>query len=166
MVKVLAPAAPQTSPLRVLKEHLSPDLPSEKPREGPTQPAPRPFIRQYESIMVLLRRGILALAMACPLFSAGCAKVGEPQPPEIRVPKPAVDLAARQSAGDVVLTVSIPSPLTCSPCRSELFTITPPLNGGFLAVVIVRHLSVTNVYCVRTSTGRKMKLWTHPTVCS
>jgi hypothetical protein len=42
------------------------------------------------------------------LFSAGCAKIAEPQPPEIRIPHPAVDLAARQLSDFVVLTFSKP----------------------------------------------------------
>lgn len=42
------------------------------------------------------------------LLGAGCAKVGDPQPPEIRIPAPASDLAARQLSDFVVLTVSKP----------------------------------------------------------
>ena len=42
-------------------------------------------------------------------LSAGCAKVGEPQPPVLLIPKPAVDLAARQYADRVLLTVSMPT---------------------------------------------------------
>ncbi len=38
----------------------------------------------------------------------GCAKVGEPQPPLVRIPKPAVDLTARQISDSVVLQVSMP----------------------------------------------------------
>jgi hypothetical protein len=42
------------------------------------------------------------------MWSAGCAKIGEPQPPQINIPKPAADLAARQVADSIVLTVSKP----------------------------------------------------------
>ena len=47
---------------------------------------------------------VLALALA-----AGCAKIGDPQPPRIRIPKPAGDLAAHQVADSVELTVSVPA---------------------------------------------------------
>ena len=42
------------------------------------------------------------------LAGASCAKIGEPRPPEVRIPKEAADLAARQSADSIVLTVSKP----------------------------------------------------------
>jgi hypothetical protein len=48
------------------------------------------------------------LLMVLVLSCAGCAKIGEPQPPEIRIPQKAADLAARQSSDTVVLTVSKP----------------------------------------------------------
>ena len=41
-------------------------------------------------------------------FSAGCAKVGEPQPPEIRIPKPAADLTAHQVSDAIVLKFTKP----------------------------------------------------------
>jgi hypothetical protein len=42
-------------------------------------------------------------------FGAGCAKIGDPRPPEVKIPKAAVDLAARQTADFIVLTVSKPN---------------------------------------------------------
>jgi hypothetical protein len=42
------------------------------------------------------------------LSIVGCAKIADPQPPEILIPKAAVDLTASQRAGTVVLRVSIP----------------------------------------------------------
>jgi hypothetical protein len=51
-----------------------------------------------------------ALAIAlCLALGTGCAKIGEPQAPRIRVPRPAADLAARQLADSIVLTFSKPS---------------------------------------------------------
>jgi hypothetical protein len=50
--------------------------------------------------------GLLVLTAA--LLSAGCAKIGDPRPPEIRIPARATDLAARQVSDFVVLTVSKP----------------------------------------------------------
>jgi hypothetical protein len=50
---------------------------------------------------------ILLLALSA-AFGAGCAKIADPQPPEIRIPKPAVDLAARQVSDSIVLTFSKP----------------------------------------------------------
>ena len=42
------------------------------------------------------------------LCNAVCAKIGDPQPPEILIPEPASDLAARQLSDFVSLTVSQP----------------------------------------------------------
>ncbi len=72
----------------------------------------------------------LWILLASQVFIAGCAKTGEPHPPTILIPKPAVDLAARQNSDRVLRTVSAPvqntngSPVT-SPgavevwCRAE-----------------------------------------------
>ncbi len=49
----------------------------------------------------------LAIFLAA-LSAAGCAKIAEPQPPEVRIPLPATDLAARQVSDFIVLTVSKP----------------------------------------------------------
>jgi hypothetical protein len=43
------------------------------------------------------------------IINAGCAKIGDPQPPEVRIPRPAVDLAASQISDFVELTVSLPT---------------------------------------------------------
>ena len=51
---------------------------------------------------------ILAIAVGAAL-STGCAKIGEPQPPEVRVPRAAVDLAAHQLADSIILKVTRPS---------------------------------------------------------
>ncbi len=48
---------------------------------------------------------LITLAVLC---SAGCAKIGEPKPPEVRIPKAAADLAARQLSDFVVLAFSKP----------------------------------------------------------
>jgi len=52
------------------------------------------------------RRAWLWLPL-CALLT-GCAKTGDPAPPRVRVPKPAVDLSARQIGDTVVLAVSRP----------------------------------------------------------
>jgi hypothetical protein len=49
------------------------------------------------------------LIVALLAFGTGCAKIGEPQPPEIHIPKPAVDLAVHQRADSVLLTVTKPA---------------------------------------------------------
>jgi len=60
--------------------------------------------------MVLRARSVQTyLAFLCLLGLVSCAKVGEPQPPQVLVPKPAVDLAARQYGDRILLTVSMPS---------------------------------------------------------
>jgi hypothetical protein len=43
------------------------------------------------------------------LWSAGCAKIADPQPPEILIPKPATDLAAHQVSDFIMLSVSAPT---------------------------------------------------------
>jgi len=52
--------------------------------------------------------GIMALTAIALLWSAGCAKISEPLPPKVLIPKPAVDLSARQSTDSIVLSVSMP----------------------------------------------------------
>ena len=53
----------------------------------------------------LITTALLAMGI---LFGAGCAKIGEPQPPQVLIPKAAIDLAAKQVSDYVVLTVSKP----------------------------------------------------------
>jgi hypothetical protein len=48
-------------------------------------------------------------AAAFALWSIGCAKIADPLPPEVRIPKPATDLAARQVADSVLLSFSMPA---------------------------------------------------------
>jgi hypothetical protein len=48
------------------------------------------------------------LLFLCLLGLEGCAKIGEPQPPQVLVPKPAVDLAVRQFSDRILVTVSQP----------------------------------------------------------
>jgi hypothetical protein len=50
----------------------------------------------------------IGIGLLLVLFGAGCAKIGEPQPPEVRIPKEAADLAVRQSSDTLVLTFSKP----------------------------------------------------------
>ncbi len=54
----------------------------------------------------LLHRCLLPLAL---LGFAACAKTGDPQPPQVLVPKPAADLAARQFSDRILLTVTPPA---------------------------------------------------------
>jgi hypothetical protein len=57
-----------------------------------------------------IRTLIIALLIAALLaFGTGCAKIGEPQPPEIHIPKPAVDLVVHQRADSILLTVTKPA---------------------------------------------------------
>jgi hypothetical protein len=57
----------------------------------------------------ILIPGAALLIAALLVFGTGCAKLGEPQPPAIHIPKPAVDLAVRQRADTILLTVAIPT---------------------------------------------------------
>ena len=77
----------------------------------------------------------LWLAAAVLLSGSGCAKIGEPQPPVVLLPKPAVDLAVRQVSDSVVLKVSEPNQNTNgSPATTfrkvEVLRLTESLNTG------------------------------------
>jgi len=61
----------------------------------------RQFVPQPFPIFFFLLTAVL-------LSITGCAKIADPQPPEILVPKAAIDLTASQRAGSVVLRVSLP----------------------------------------------------------
>ena len=51
----------------------------------------------------------LWLAVFCALWLSGCAKTGEPRPPVVLIPKPAMDLTVRQVSDQVLLTVALPA---------------------------------------------------------
>lgn len=51
---------------------------------------------------------IAAVIFLAAISCWGCAKIAEPEPPQVRIPKPAFDLAVRQLSDYLVITVSIP----------------------------------------------------------
>ena len=53
----------------------------------------------------------VAAVLLC-LVAAGCAKIGDPQPPIVNVLRPATDLQARQVGERVILTVTLPTEYT------------------------------------------------------
>jgi len=55
---------------------------------------------------LLFHRCVLLLAL---LGCAACAKTGEPQPPQLRVPRPAADLNVRQFSNRILLMVTPPA---------------------------------------------------------
>lgn len=69
--------------------------------------SPDPNPRKIHPLKAEAARAILLISIQL-LFITACAKVGEPQPPEIRIPKPGVDLAVRQISDHIVLSVSMP----------------------------------------------------------
>jgi hypothetical protein len=65
--------------------------------------------RARSSESTAMRAALAAITVAAALIvCAGCAKIGEPQPPVVYVPRAAADLTARQRADSVVLIVSMP----------------------------------------------------------
>jgi hypothetical protein len=64
------------------------------------------FHRRHPAVKPLPAVACLTIAVFLSFF--GCAKIGDPQPPEIRVPKAAVDLTALQRMDHVELRVSAP----------------------------------------------------------
>jgi len=69
------------------------------------------------------RLGIgLALAV-CLILATGCAKIGEPQPPEVRIPRAAVDLAAQQLADTILLKVTKPTENTDGSAATTLASV-------------------------------------------
>jgi hypothetical protein len=82
------------------------------------------FVQYYISL------GLLT-AMICLLFFSGCARIADPQPPEVLIPKAAADLTATQRADSVLLTVTLPDQNTDgSPVTTlksiEVFCIAEP----------------------------------------
>lgn len=61
---------------------------------------------RFSKIQILNATMLLAVWAA---FSAGCAKIGDPQPPEIHIPKPAADLTAHQVSDSIVLAFTKPA---------------------------------------------------------
>jgi len=51
---------------------------------------------------------IAAVIFLATISCWGCAKIADPEPPQVRIPKPAVDLAVRQLSDYLVITVSKP----------------------------------------------------------
>jgi hypothetical protein len=56
-----------------------------------------------------LKFSIPLIFLAIGILCAGCAKIGEPQPPQVLIPEAATDLAVKQVSDSVVLTVSKPT---------------------------------------------------------
>ena len=73
------------------------------------------------------------MAIICLLFTSGCARIADPQPPEVFIPRPAIDLAATQSGDSVLLTFALPdqntdgSPVTTLK-NIEVFCITETIK--------------------------------------
>jgi hypothetical protein len=70
-------------------------------------------------------------AAVCLLMASGCARIADPQPPEVLIPKAATDLTLSQIADSVILTVSLPDQNTdgspVSKLRSvEVFYVAQP----------------------------------------
>jgi hypothetical protein len=69
---------------------------------------------QHDDSLPRPRRRLRAAAIILPFLLAyiailtGCAKTGDPHPPVVLVPKPAVDLVARQYSDQILLTLSMP----------------------------------------------------------
>ena len=87
---------------------------------------------RFSKIQILNATMLLAAWAA---FSAGCAKVGEPQPPEIHIPKPAADLTAHQVSDAIVLTFTKPVLNTdgssaTTLARVEVFRLLEDLRQG------------------------------------
>jgi fibronectin type 3 domain-containing protein len=65
---------------------------------------------------------VLALVV-CLILTTGCAKIGEPQPPEVRIPRAAVDLAAQQLADTILLKVTKPTENTDGSAATTLASV-------------------------------------------
>jgi hypothetical protein len=69
---------------------------------------PRVFRSTIDNITFGTRTKIAAVIFLATISCWGCAKIAEPEPPQVRIPKPAVDLAVRQRSDYLVITVSKP----------------------------------------------------------
>ncbi len=79
---------------------------------------------------------VVAVALLC-LAAAGCAKIGDPQPPSVDVLRPATDLEARQFAGRVLLTVTLPTQYTTG------ISATEPDTAQVLRIIEPDRMAVT-----------------------
>jgi hypothetical protein len=61
---------------------------------------------------------------------AGCARIADPKPPEVRVPAAVGDLAARQAGGEVILTLSPPGKGAAEVRALEVFRLTEDAPEG------------------------------------
>jgi len=65
---------------------------------------------------------VLALVV-CLVLTTGCAKIGEPQPPEVRIPRAAEDLSAQQLADTILLKVTKPTENTDGSAATTLASV-------------------------------------------
>lgn len=70
---------------------------------------PATFIPSPDRLRLRARANLVAVILLAALSLPGCAKIADPEPPQVRIPKPAIDLAARQLSDFLVLTVSKPA---------------------------------------------------------
>ena len=93
------------------------------------------------------KNGLLFILISFVLITgAGCAKIAEPRPPQVRIPKPSIDLAARQISDYVVLSVSKPDANTngSAPAliqRMEVYRLTATSSEGTTGQSEQRFLS-------------------------
>ncbi len=81
----------------------------------------------------LRRRDVMA-GLLCLLLQAGCAKTGEPRPPQLLIPRPAAQIGLRQLADRIELRIPLPtenmdgSPVTTLD-EVEIFRMAGPKEG-------------------------------------
>jgi hypothetical protein len=112
-------------------------------------------------------RAAAAALLALPLI--GCARIADPQPPLVRIPAAASDLAARQAGMEVVLEITLPERNTdgsaaSTTARADVFRITGtaphphPLPGREFLRLAARVLSVPRERFELHAAGGKLVL--------
>lgn len=112
-------------------------------------------------------RAAAAALLALPFI--GCARIADPQPPLVRIPSAASDLAARQAGMEVVLELTVPERNTdgsaaLTTARADVFRITGtapdphPLPGKEFLRQASRVLSLPKERFERHTAGGKLVL--------
>ena len=107
---------------------------------------------RFGKIQILSTTMLLAVWAA---LSAGCAKIGEPQPPEIHIPKPAADLTAHQVSDAIVLTFTKPvlntdGSAATTLARVEVFRLIEDLRQGLPPNPLPEKQFVQNAVRIRS----------------
>jgi hypothetical protein len=110
--------------------------------------------------------GLLLLFGVCLVFGASCAKIGEPKPPEIQIPKPASDLTVHQVSNSIVVAFTKPVQNTDgSPARTlatiELFRLVENIAPGIQSHSLPEDQFIRKAAHIRSIASTNFEGFTH-----